>query len=69
MNSIRAQNAIIDLLRGVVNDVQVTDLKVHSTADPTLEDSDSEELKGPLLTIQPIYVDDKNLSVVHNTLK
>lgn len=54
MNSIRAQNAIIDLLRGVVNDVQVTDLKVHSTADPTLEDSDSEELKGGAPAIEAV---------------
>ena len=54
MNSIRAQNAIIDLLRGVVNDVQVTDLKVHSTVDPTLEDSDSEELKGGAPAIEAV---------------
>lgn len=54
MNSIRAQNAIIDLLRGVINDVQVTDLKVHSTADPTVEDSDSEELKGGAPAIEAV---------------
>ena len=41
MNSIRAQNAIIDLLRGVVNDVEMISYK--STADPTLVDSDSED--------------------------
>ena len=62
MNSLRAQNAIIDLLRGVVNDVHTIDIThendveiVHSTVDPTSHDPDSEgEIKGGAPAIDAI---------------
>lgn len=55
MNSIRAQNAIIDLLKGVVDDVEMTSHVVHSTADPTVIDSDSEnEIRGGAPAIEAV---------------